>query len=222
MADIEVTDGPYAVHGLPLSRVTFHSETTGDGAWEVGDAIDVSGQADESGTYWLCRCGKSASKPFCDGTHARVGFDGTESASTSAYRDEARVMHAPGLVIRDDAPLCIHAEFCTRSDTSVWKLRHSNDPADTADMVAMIEVCPSGRLTVAADVEAADNEPLLERRVLVADDGPLLVTGGATVARNDGAPFEPRNRVTLCRCGASDNKPLCDGSHAEIPFHDPA
>ncbi len=220
MADIEVTDGPYAVHGLPLERVTLHPERTDDGAWEVHETIDASDQADADGTYWLCRCGHSAAKPFCDGTHARIGFDGTETSSTTPYRDEARLMHAPGNVVRDDAPLCVHAGFCTRADTSVWKLRHSDVPADTDEMIAMIEVCPSGRLTHAPDATSADIEPTLTPGVLVSDDGPLLVTGGVSVSRSDGEPFETRNRMTLCRCGASTNKPLCDGSHAAVGFRD--
>jgi CDGSH-type Zn-finger protein len=51
-------------------------------------------------------------------------------------------------------------------------------------------------------------------------DGPLFVTGGVRVTRSDGEPFESRNRVTLCRCGGSANKPLCDGSHKTIGFRD--
>lgn len=220
MADIEVTEGPYKVYGLPLFRVTLHPEETGPGAWEVHDQIDVSDMADADGTYWLCRCGQSANKPFCDGSHPGSEFDGTETASTTPYRSEARVMHAPGMVVRDDAPLCARTGFCTRADTSVWKLRHSNNPADTADMKAMIDVCPSGRLTRAVDIYADDSEPPLPVQVLVLDDGSLLVTGGATIVRNDKEGLEPRNRVTLCRCGASANKPLCDGSHTDTDFTD--
>lgn len=50
--------------------------------------------------------------------------------------------------------------------------------------------------------------------------GPLWVRGGITVEAADGKPYEKRNRVTLCRCGASDNKPFCNGSHASMKFDD--
>jgi CDGSH-type Zn-finger protein len=48
-----------------------------------------------------------------------------------------------------------------------------------------------------------------------------MVTGGVRIRRSDGTDMEVRNRVTLCRCGASKNKPLCDGSHVDVGFRDP-
>jgi len=48
----------------------------------------------------------------------------------------------------------------------------------------------------------------------------LWVTGEIPVERSDGQPFETRNRVTLCRCGHSKIKPLCDGTHREIAFRE--
>ena len=50
--------------------------------------------------------------------------------------------------------------------------------------------------------------------------GPIWVRGGITVESADGREYEVRNRVTLCRCGQSSNKPFCDGSHVECSFHD--
>ena len=44
--------------------------------------------------------------------------------------------------------------------------------------------------------------------------GPIYVRGGIPVVSADGKTYEIRNRVTLCRCGRSDNKPFCNGSHA--------
>ena len=50
--------------------------------------------------------------------------------------------------------------------------------------------------------------------------GPLWVRGGIPVIAADGFAYEVRNRVTLCRCGASANKPFCDGSHFKVGFRD--
>jgi CDGSH-type Zn-finger protein len=82
----------------------------------------------------------------------------------------------------------------------------------------MVERCPSGALTYQLDPGTAV-EPLLPEAIAVTDDGPLWVTGGIPVTAGDGE-LERRNRVTLCRCGHSDRKPLCDGSHKEAGFAD--
>lgn len=50
--------------------------------------------------------------------------------------------------------------------------------------------------------------------------GPLWVRGGITVESHDGKRYEKRNGVTLCRCGASESKPFCNGAHASIKFND--
>ena len=61
-------------------------------------------------------------------------------------------------------------------------------------------------------------EPDLPAGVAVIPDGPLWVSGGIEVTRADGTTLETRNRVTLCRCGQSGSKPLCDGSHKAAGF----
>lgn len=223
MADIEVsTNGPYGVHGLDLIRLRLHpASDPSEHAWVERESVDVGGAADESGTYWLCRCGQSADKPFCDGSHKRVGFDGTETASHVAHRDQATVMAGRGVVVRDVRGLCEHAGFCTLPDTNVWAMVRSQDPEVLAAVRVMVDHCLSGALTRAEDPGSAqDTEPVLPARVAVVDDGPYLVTGGVAIAAADGAEYERRNRVTLCRCGASANKPFCDGSHAEAGFRD--
>lgn len=223
MADIEVgSNGPYEVHGLPVSRARIMRGAAGDAlAWDVTGRVDTDGEATADGTYWLCRCGQSANKPFCDGSHRRVGFDGTETASTQPYREQARVLKTSGEeVVRDVVALCEHAEFCMRAGTDIWHMRLSTDPAVLAEMNGMVAQCPSGRLTHAPDAEAPDVEPDLPVEVLVVDDGPYLVTGRASVTRSDGVEVEARNRMTFCRCGASRNKPFCDGSHATVGFSD--
>jgi hypothetical protein len=82
--------------------------------------------------------------------------------------------------------------------------------------MAMIERCPSGALTYAVDGEQI--EPDLPPQIAVIPDGPLWVSGGIAVERADGSALEARNRVTLCRCGQSATKPLCDGSHQQVGF----
>ena len=96
----------------------------------------------------------------------------------------------------------------------------SESTAVKAQLAGMVSNCPSGALTFRLAGATGDLEPDLAPGVKVVDDGPLWVTGGVPVVRADGEPCETRNRVALCRCGASANKPLCDGSHAKVEFRD--
>lgn len=87
-------------------------------------------------------------------------------------------------------------------------------------------MCPSGRLVVWDRRSKQPLEPELEPSIGLIEDpaqgvaGPIWVRGGITVEDENGTPYEVRNRVTLCRCGASRNKPFCDGTHAAIGFTD--
>ena len=79
--------------------------------------------------------------------------------------------------------------------------------------------CPSGRLVVIDKESGVTVEPVLEKSIgFVLDpamgvDGPYWVRGGIPVFSVDGKRYEVRNRITLCRCGQSTNKPFCDSSH---------
>lgn len=54
----------------------------------------------------------------------------------------------------------------------------------------------------------------------VRDNGSILVTGEVELVDADGNLFTTKERFSLCRCGASNNKPFCDGSHRKIGFQD--
>src|SRR5262245_31247510 len=89
-----VKDGPYMVSGyVPLSRQTIMTDQEGG-----SESWQESAPFKSQHTYALCRCGHSNSKPFCDGTHSKVGFDGTETASREPYLDQANVIEGPTMV----------------------------------------------------------------------------------------------------------------------------
>jgi len=80
---------------------------------------------------------------------------------------------------------------------------------------------PSGRL-VAWDKEGEAIEPPFEPAIVLVSDpqegvrGSIWVRGGISVEAADGEVYEIRNRITLCRCGLSANKPFCDSSHIQL------
>ncbi len=100
-------------------------------------------------------------------------------------------------------------------------LAESADTQKRSLAMAMVERCPAGSLTYSIEPGEPDIEPDLPQVIAdtteVTSEGPILgslwVMGGIPVERSDGQPFETRNRVTLCNCGKSTNKPLCDGTH---------
>jgi CDGSH-type Zn-finger protein len=204
-------DGPYHVLGrLPLRHVDI-VET------EWSEPVDVAeGEPLPTGRWYaLCRCGNSATKPFCDESHVRVGFDGTETADRAPRVTRAREVRGRGIAFTDDTTLCTHAGFCTSRVTDVWEMvRDTADPDVRAQIERMVGLCPSGRLALEPPADAGEPGVLLER------DGPIWVRGAVQLRAADGTTYEVRGRMALCRCGASRNKPFCDDSHKEVGFRD--
>lgn len=170
----------------------------------------------------LCRCGGSRNKPFCDGTHGTIGF--TDRKETDGAQDRRVNYAGKRITIHDNRGLCAHAGFCTDGLKAVFRMNQEPwidpDGAGVEEIIETIRRCPSGALSYSIEgVEQRDQdrEPL----VTVTDDGPYAVTGGIEllgVAFGEGASTE---HYTLCRCGASRNKPFCDGSHWQVGFKDP-
>lgn len=219
---VVVKDGPYLVTGkIPLSRQTIGSDSEGGSeTWSESDEFTVR----ES--YALCRCGHSKTKPFCDGTHSKIGFDGSETASRKPYADQAAVQDGPGMQLLDAEALCAFARFCD-PNSKVWnQVNETDSPAVRKLFVRQVGNCPSGRLVARDKSGGKDIEPELPVSIGLVEDpaedcsGPLWLRGGVPVTSADGHRYEVRNRVTLCRCGQSKNKPFCDGAHASIKFKD--
>jgi CDGSH-type Zn-finger protein len=169
----------------------------------------------------LCRCGKSGSKPLCDGTHGTIGFNDERIADGA--KDRRKDYVGKRITIHDNRALCAHVARCTEGLPAVF--RESGRPwidADAAtveEIAATIRKCPSGALSYSIDgVEQRnrDEPPGVE----VLRDGPYAVSGIELlgVALGEGASTD---HYTLCRCGASKNKPFCDGSHWDAGFKDP-
>ena len=176
--------------------------------------------------YSLCRCGHSKNMPYCDGEHRAAGFDGSETADTGTFAGRQTVDNSGNdLVVKKDQYLCMLSGFCANRLTSVeGMMEESAEPRVRAEIIAMIERCPAGAFSYAMKKDEADIEPDLPVQIAVTTEitadgpiqGPLWVTGNIEIERADGQPFETRNRVTLCNCGHSTKKPLCDGSHRAI------
>ncbi|HTQ51959.1 MAG TPA: CDGSH iron-sulfur domain-containing protein [Candidatus Acidoferrales bacterium] len=215
-AKIEVTrDGPYLVSGqLPLSEQWIVTNAEGDSLdYREGKRFPVEAQ------YALCRCGHSANKPFCDGTHAKVRFDGTETAGPEPYLQQAETIEGPTMRLTDQENLCAFARFCDPKGR-VWNLVLQENPEAQRLVKHEAGHCPAGRLVAWDKKTGQPIEPKFEPSLGLIEDtekkvsGPIWVRGGIPVVSADGKTYEIRNRLTLCRCGKSDNKPFCNGAHA--------
>jgi CDGSH-type Zn-finger protein len=197
-------NGPYLVNGL----TTFTNSR--------GDAIATKE------TIALCRCGGSGNKPFCDGSHAKIGFE--DSKKPERTKDENRDYVGKAIIIHDNRGLCAHAGVCTDRLSSVWRMGVKPwidaDGASPEAIIETIEACPSGALSYTIDDVAhrdCDNPPAVH----LANNGPYAVTGGIILEGVEFGDGVSREHYTLCRCGASKNKPFCDGSHYDAGFeHD--
>jgi len=209
-------NGPYLVSGgIPISEQIIGTDDEGySRKWHKGKEF----AAQEN--YTLCRCGSSKKKPFCDGTHMKVKFNGTETASRESYLDQAEEIDGPELKLTDAEVLCAYARFCDRAG-GIWNLTGNSEDSEAKE-TAIEESgnCPSGRLVV-WHKQGKAIEPEFEQSLGLVEDpqegvtGPIWVRGGIPVGSADGTTYEIRNRVTLCRCGKSSNKPFCDSSHVQ-------
>jgi CDGSH-type Zn-finger protein len=188
----------------------------------------------------LCRCGASNNKPFCDGTHATIGFssenkgtqnDGSGEEKNKVIKDKRKDYAGKKITVHDNRRICSHAAECVNNLPSVFRLNArpwiDPDSANVEEIINTIEKCPSGALSYSIDGiehrDQNDRDPM----VTVSKDGPYLITGGIELiggnANNNIIQFGDRaskEHYTLCRCGASNNKPFCDGMHKVINFKD--
>jgi CDGSH-type Zn-finger protein len=191
-----------------------------DGTREItrmrdGEAMDVNG------TAFLCRCGGSQNKPFCDGTHARIGFSGAQDPGRVPDRRDSYTSSDGRITIHDNRGLCAHAARCTDNLASVFRLRTEPwidpDGATAEEIAAVVAQCPSGALAYTLDA-AEHRDRGGSPSVGFAPGGPYVVTGGVDLADVDMPEGATTDHYTLCRCGASQNKPFCSGKHWDVDF----
>jgi len=117
---------------------------------------------------------------------------------------------------------CIHAALCANGLPKVFRPTEkpwiSAESASEQELVDQIKKCPSGALSYYLKGEKNQEAMELETKVEVLENGPLLVYGTLKVTDKEGN-IETKNKTTaFCRCGASANKPYCDGSHMKSGF----
>ncbi|MDR2967057.1 MAG: CDGSH iron-sulfur domain-containing protein [Methanobacteriaceae archaeon] len=209
-----LSNGPYIVTGnIPLYKIVMVSDEKGH-ATKFKKKETIS----HSSKYSLCRCGNSKNKPFCDGIHAHSDFNGEEIASKNIYKEKTRIFETDRYKLIDAIELCDHSRFCLR-EGGIRNLIKKGDFKSIAIAKKEAALCPSGRLLLWDKEKNISTEKTFDKEiVLIYDDemnceGPIWLKGKIPLESSNQELYEIRNRVTLCRCGKSKNKPFCDGNH---------
>ncbi len=168
---------------------------------------------------YLCRCGHSNNKPFCDGAHQAKNF-----CEKREIKEET-IQEYPGkeIHITFNRSICAGAANCVNELPEVFSGKSSTtwitpDNADKESIIQTIKTCPSGALSY-----SIDGEHFIDSRskpkITIIKNGPYMVEGIAFKHASKPTHFAA-TKYTLCRCGLSKNKPYCDYSHAEQGWKD--
>ena len=216
-----IKDGPYIVTGnVPIEEKMIARDNNG--------YYYLNGRAfPQAPAYALCRCGQSKNMPFCDNTHTSFRFNGKEKASKEPFLKRVVTYSGNGYTLYDAEELCAFARFCHTPSGDVWDLtEESDDEICKAEAIEASLACPAGRLAILDHKTNEFLEPAYTPSIVIIQDperdcsGPIWVRGGIPIESCDGSTYEIRNRVTLCRCGESRNKPFCDATHISIHFNE--
>lgn len=179
--------------------------------------VGANGEAIEAKPVMaLCRCGASQNKPFCDGSHNEIGFDSRPSEERTA--DKLRAYEGKDITVHYNRLLCSHAGECGKLKSVFDPSRRpwiEPDNGSADDIIAVVTTCPSGALSYSLPGQSPQ-QPIAEAPgVSVEQDGPYRVIGVRLATARLAAGASP-DKYALCRCGASKNKPYCDGTHHDI------
>lgn len=169
----------------------------------------------------LCRCGASKNKPFCDGTHNDIGF--TSDPAPDRTVDKVRIYEGRDINIHYNRLLCSHAAECGArlkpvfdSSRKPWIEPKNATPEEIKEV---IRTCPSGALSFSEPGVNAQHLVNHDAGITIEPNGPYRVSE-VPLASGVHAEGASPDKYVLCRCGASKNKPFCDGTHADIGWTD--
>ena len=221
----EITpNGPIMLHGgTPIKQQFIMPNSQGTSIkYQEGETYETKDPVA------ICRCGLSKNNPYCDGSHlhaVQYGVDLTETATFQSELKTSELIQGQERSLSDDEKFCAYARFCDAGQR-VWNEVQMQGEAAKELTLEMAHHCPGGRLIVWDNKTQKPVETFEDPSVSIIEDYPLecsagiMLRGGIPVKSSNGNFYEVRNRQALCRCGQSQNKPFCDGTHASMKFQD--
>ena len=173
----------------------------------------------------LCRCGLSANKPFCDGSHSAGGFtsapDGTKLRNAAI--DYTGTVDGIEVTVSYTPVLCTHAAECQRRAGNIFNPKEKPwiqpENGSLKEILDVMGACPSGALRVSVSDAEPRHMTGTDVGIRIEKDGPYHVTNVELGAAFNGVGAS-HAKYSLCRCGHSKNKPFCDGSHYDAKWSD--
>lgn len=173
-------------------------------------AIHYCGEKLESSdTVYLCRCGDSQNPPYCDGSHSKNDFSDHNEQGEKA---DLVIWEGSGLRTRFNKNICMHAFYC--KPLKLLRERElDGDIAAADDIKKVIASCPSGALSYEENSDGSRSEFDDMDHIDIMEGGEIRIQSAFECDDLERQQNQPANRMTLCRCGLSKNKPFCDGRH---------
>ena len=118
---------------------------------------------------------------------------------------------------------CIHSAICFKGLPHVFDPRKrpwvTLESEQTQKVIEQVKACPSGALSYFMNAEDnQESQEIVNTVVEVLENGPLLIYGNLKVKDKDGNETQKSKTTAFCRCGQSESKPYCDGSHVGVAF----
>lgn len=130
-----------------------------------------------------------------------------------------------GLTVIWQPALCVHSANCVKGLPQVFNPQQRPwidlQQAGQKSLSATIDQCPSGALSyqiASLPPNEKENEMSNPVEITILKNGPAICKGSIVIKDADGKVIQQGAKAALCRCGGSENKPLCDGTHARIDF----
>jgi len=123
------------------------------------------------------------------------------------------------ITVKWQSELCIHSEKCFHGLSKVFNPKErpwiNMDGASSEEIIAQVNKCPSGALSISGGNQSTTTQEII---VETMPNGPLMVYGNMKVRHGGNEETKSSKATAFCRCGASENKPYCDGTHKKIDF----